>query len=585
MSILARPGGSTREMPRRYRFTALVMLVLVALTRPASSATSVGIGYVIPSNRTEQTGAVDNLSSAMSRIQAWYGEQMDRYGFGPKTFRLESDSRGAPLVNVISTAKTDEQMRSDLWGNTINAASAGGLSPWALDHVYVLIPEAHQQQPDGSIVGGFAGGASFGSGSDGGVSVLGSDVLFRLSSAMLLNNDTYAGKIVPEFGPYPMVQDISFPWFEQNTFSSIASSVQGAMAHELGHAFGLPHDFRNDSNFRGILMGNGLRGWRGAEYPYQFAQDDVQLGYAAALVLNTSRYFNPDTTYTDNLRPTVSVTTSGAVTPTGGKLEVAFKARDASGLSAAVLTRNGDVVDQLDLEGVASVDTSFNTPYYDVGTADTYEVFVYDMAGNRQSQTSTITVASGTNRAPQPLVKLFGSQHYVDQVITLDANATTDPDDAASSLLVEWDFDNDGVFDTAPSNRKVIRTSFTTPGTGTVVARFTDPHGAFSLSVPLAYRTLPLPGIPGDYNSNGTVDAADYTVWKDSFGDMTNLTADGNGNGVIDAADYTVWKDHFGENSASRDALQVVPEPTCCCVLSFVIVVFAAARRGSTVVS
>ncbi|MCA9187066.1 MAG: hypothetical protein KDA99_15670 [Planctomycetales bacterium] len=64
----------------------------------------------------------------------------------------------------------------------------------------------------------------------------------------------------------------------------------------------------------------------------------------------------------------------------------------------------------------------------------------------------------------------------------------------------------------------------------------------------------------GDYNDNLTVDAADYTVWKDNFGSDTNLDADGNGNGVIDAADYTVWKDNFG-NSLATVATAAVPEP------------------------
>ncbi|MCA9187622.1 MAG: S8 family serine peptidase, partial [Planctomycetales bacterium] len=48
--------------------------------------------------------------------------------------------------------------------------------------------------------------------------------------------------------------------------------------------------------------------------------------------------------------------------------------------------------------------------------------------------------------------------------------------------------------------------------------------------------------IPGDYNENHMVDAADYTVWKDTFGSTADLRADGNANGTIDAADYTIWK-------------------------------------------
>jgi hypothetical protein len=54
----------------------------------------------------------------------------------------------------------------------------------------------------------------------------------------------------------------------------------------------------------------------------------------------------------------------------------------------------------------------------------------------------------------------------------------------------------------------------------------------------------------GDYNRNGTVDAADYIVWRKTLG--TNVSppftgADGDGDGVIDADDHGVWRAHFGQ--------------------------------------
>ena len=63
--------------------------------------------------------------------------------------------------------------------------------------------------------------------------------------------------------------------------------------------------------------------------------------------------------------------------------------------------------------------------------------------------------------------------------------------------------------------------------------------------------------LPGDYNSNGEVDAPDYITWRDSFGSTLELAADGNGNGVVDAADYVLWRDNFGDTAGAA-----APEPS-----------------------
>jgi hypothetical protein len=68
--------------------------------------------------------------------------------------------------------------------------------------------------------------------------------------------------------------------------------------------------------------------------------------------------------------------------------------------------------------------------------------------------------------------------------------------------------------------------------------------------------------LTGDYNQDGHVDAADYTIWKDTQGSTTDLRADGNLNGVIDSGDYQLWVANFGAfGSAGADSAAAVPEP------------------------
>lgn len=59
--------------------------------------------------------------------------------------------------------------------------------------------------------------------------------------------------------------------------------------------------------------------------------------------------------------------------------------------------------------------------------------------------------------------------------------------------------------------------------------------------------------LPGDFNGDGAVNAADYTLWRDG-----DASADADGSGVVDAADYAVWRDNFGRTASSGVA---VPEP------------------------
>ncbi len=71
------------------------------------------------------------------------------------------------------------------------------------------------------------------------------------------------------------------------------------------------------------------------------------------------------------------------------------------------------------------------------------------------------------------------------------------------------------------------------------------------------------PGLDGDYNDDGTVDAADYTIWRDNLG-LSDTALNGNGSGdasgLVVAADYTLWSGNFGSSNSSSTASSI-PEP------------------------
>lgn len=75
--------------------------------------------------------------------------------------------------------------------------------------------------------------------------------------------------------------------------------------------------------------------------------------------------------------------------------------------------------------------------------------------------------------------------------------------------------------------------------------------------------------LPGDYNGNGIVDAADYVVWRKNNGLASGATfsqGDGTGDGKVTDLDYYAWRSNFGLTSSgtatgSAVGINAVPEP------------------------
>lgn len=86
--------------------------------------------------------------------------------------------------------------------------------------------------------------------------------------------------------------------------------------------------------------------------------------------------------------------------------------------------------------------------------------------------------------------------------------------------------------------------------------------------------------LAGDFNRDGTIDTADYNVWRAQYGQSGNsLDGDGNHDGTVDTADYVVWRRAL--TAASANAGQsaghhgwLVPEPQALVMASLAATLF-----------
>jgi hypothetical protein len=96
----------------------------------------------------------------------------------------------------------------------------------------------------------------------------------------------------------------------------------------------------------------------------------------------------------------------------------------------------------------------------------------------------------------------------------------------------------------------------------------------------IGWEVIPLPGVHGDYNNNGVVDAADYVVWRDRLGQNVTIPNDMTP-GNVGTGDYTVWRMNYDRTlgSGSGAVLLGVPEPAGIVIALIGVSILGSARR------
>ena len=182
-------------------------------------------------------------------------------------------------------------------------------------------------------------------------------------------------------------------------------------------------------------------------------------------------------------------------------------------------------------------------------TIATNQIDPHDPAeGTDVTKEALVTIDAG---APSSSVNPLEATNYPSFIVT-----GVGADDAGGSGIGSFDVyvsDNGGDFtlwlDDAPQNLAVFSGEVDHTYTFYSVAKDNVAHIELAPVFADATTTTVAPPLP-DYNSDNSVDAADYILWRKTIGTSgieLYSGADGDGDGTIDQDDFNVWKAHFGQ--------------------------------------
>jgi hypothetical protein len=242
---------------------------------------TVRVIYVVPKNADPWGETKQRATDWLEDIQWFFADEMDRLGYGPKTFQIALDEGGALDFHQFNSPETKKQFEQDPNGSCKRVL--GGRLRNEED-AEVCFFEAYSISQ--GVVSGVVARASRRR------CYLSSLHLKLARREWMANDEGYGGQVFPWISLEPMKSN-TLSWNGRGRkLGDVSGAAFGAMAHELAHCFG-PNDHKSEDDVRqrkGNLMDKGFRGMRGYFRP-GLTDDRCVLSKEDAVLLDGSPFF------------------------------------------------------------------------------------------------------------------------------------------------------------------------------------------------------------------------------------------------------------------------------------------------------
>ena len=240
--------------------------------------------YFLPADRSPRQGIEEKMDALIKDVREFYAHQMENHGSGRRTFNIETDHCGKAVVHRVNGQFTDTYYYNDdtfrrVWREIHNQFDT-------TQNIYLAVVDVGNEQ-----IGDAAGIAT--------------------------TVEDWGGlAAIPAFGQF-----FNHP----------------LAAHELGHTFGLDHDFRSTD----YIMSYGPWAW----------ERTTRLSECAAKWLEIQRYFNPDIQLREWNFPTIELISPRKYTVGSASVPIQLRVGDAEDLHQVLLFGSGGLQACREFEG------------------------------------------------------------------------------------------------------------------------------------------------------------------------------------------------------------------------------------------